>query len=221
VTRIVLASLTLVLAGSASANAIAAHIQDLPRAHVAAQAAAMTATPRPVPTISTGRGAPEPRLFASISVLQHGRWIKAQTLTWTAIQNVYLGQPVLFKLAFQTSFAGWAKTKGEVEFFRAVPAHDGLPGDVEHAKRAVLRAGMRVSSHSHAYTHYRRRMVFSSRAMVGQYFVLVLARAGPRRFEGHYFFFGVQRRTQAAVREKSTWTVAHALRPVWGSWVFI
>jgi hypothetical protein len=193
VRRIVLASLTLVVAGSASANAVAAHIQDLPQAHVAAQVAAMTATPRTAPTTSTGGGAPTPRLFASISVLRHRRWVKAQTLIWTAIQSVYLGQPVLFKLTFQTSFAGWAKTNGEVELFRAVPAHDGLPGDVTQIKAPVLRASMRVSSRSRAYTHYRRRLVFSSRAMVGRYFVLVLARAGPRRFEGHYFFFGVRR----------------------------
>jgi hypothetical protein len=155
-------------------------------------AGADTATARLKPTLTGGQAAPTPRLFASMSVLQRGRWVKAQTMNWSVIQTVPLRQPMLFTLAVQTSLPGWTHPRGAVEVFRAVPGRTKAPGDLQPGKRPVYRASMGVGSRANGYAHFSRRVVFTAPGMTGSFYVLIHASAGGGRSVGHYFFFSIR-----------------------------
>ena len=181
---------TAALIGSTSGTVVAAGASASSQGRMQTQAA--VATPRPIPPIGPGQAGVTPHMFASMSVLQHGRWIKAQTVSWTVIGAVSLRQPLLFTLAVQTSIPGWARTRGEIEVFKAVPVPGGLPGQLEPGRQTVYRVGMSVRSHTGGYTRFSRRVVFSSPKMVGPFFAFIRGSAGSQRFVGHYFFFSIR-----------------------------
>jgi hypothetical protein len=176
-----------ILMGAMSTSGAAAGA-PAPTAHAVAD----TAVARLKPTLTGGQGAPTPRLFPSLSVLQRGRWVTAQTLYVSVIQTVPLRQPILFALAVQTSLPGWTHPRGEVEVFRAVPARTQAPGELQPGKRPVYRASMGIGSRANAYTHFSRRAVFTAPGMTGTFFVFIHASAGGGRDVGHYFFFSIR-----------------------------
>jgi hypothetical protein len=145
-----------------------------------------TPTPVPVP-INKPHGPPPgilPQVFAVMYVWEHGRWMMDQFAS--------LYQPILFNLAVQTSIHGWARVGGVLEVFKTVPVRNGVLGDLQPAKHPTFRLPMSLVARSHGYTHFRRRLVFSSPAMVGQLVALVRTTPGPGGSVDHFLYFTIR-----------------------------
>jgi hypothetical protein len=130
-----------------------------------------TPTSVPVPIPKPIPGVPTPRVFTALYVWEQDRWMIGQSAS--------LHQPILVNLAAQTNLPGWTVpvTSAMVELFRGVPRHDGIPGDVQPATHSMSHFRMTLVAQSHGYVHFRRRLAFSSRAMIGQFFALVRTNA--------------------------------------------
>jgi hypothetical protein len=119
-------------------------------------------------------------------VWKQGRWMMGQSAS--------LHQPILLNLAVQTSLSGWTVpvTSAVMELFKGVPQHDGIPGDVQPATHSMSRFRMTLVAQSHGYVHFRRRLTFSSRAMIGQFFALARTNAVAGGHLGQYLFFTIR-----------------------------
>jgi hypothetical protein len=113
---------------------------------------------------------------------------------WMIDQSASLHQPILLNVAVQTSLPGWTVpvTSAVVELFKGVPRHDGIPGDVEPATHSMSRFRMTLVVQSHGYVHFRRRLTFSSRAMIGPFFALVRTNAVTGGYLGQYLSFTIR-----------------------------
>jgi hypothetical protein len=132
-----------------------------------------TGIPTAVP-IGTGQGASAPRLSEAVYGLEAGRWVRTRALA--------LNQPVLFTLAAQAGIPGWRGLRGEVRLLKAVRRRPGAP--LQPDTRVTLHVAMHSGSEGHGYVHFWLRRTFTSRSMVGPYFVeFILRRAGG--YESH------------------------------------